>query len=128
MKSQSLVMLKPDALDRGLVKEIEQSFYDAGLEITFRTIIKFEEKMIFSLWPEIYGVEYIRKNIDYLVGCELPVWLLEGNNAIIAADTVKKELRKKYCNSTIKTLIHCPDSIEEFERNKLLFIKYEAVQ
>lgn len=128
MKSQSLVMLKPDALERDLVQAIEQSFYNAGLEIMFRTTIKFEEEMIFSLWPQIYGIEYIRKNIDYLVGCELPVWLLEGDNAIIVADTVKKDLRKKYCNSTIKTLIHCPDSLEEFERNKLLLIKYETIQ
>ena len=128
MKSQSLVMLKPDALDRDLVQTIEQSFYSAGLEIMSRTLIKFKEEMIFSLWPQIYGIEYIRENINYLVGCELPVWLLAGDNAIIVADTVKKELRKKYCNSTIKTLIHCPDSFEEFKRNKLLFIKHEVVQ
>lgn len=128
MKSKSLVMLKPDALERNLIQVIEHSFCNAGLEIILRTTIKFEERMIFSLWPQIYGIEYIRKNIDYLVGYELPVWLLEGNNAIMVADSIKKELRKKYCNSTIKTLMHCPDSLEEFERNKLLFIKHETTQ
>lgn len=114
-------MIKPDAIEKGLVGIIEKKFLDAGLVIIFRTMVRFEEEMIFFLWPEIYGLEYIRKNMDFLVGHDLPIWILKGDNAIAVADIVKRALRREYSNSPIKTLVHCPDSTEEFKRNIVIF-------
>ncbi|MDP3443839.1 MAG: nucleoside-diphosphate kinase [Ignavibacteria bacterium] len=127
MCRKTLVMLKPDALERNLAKVIEDEIEKAGLLVSNRMTIIFKETMIFDLWPDIYGEAHIQQSIEYLAGKKLPVWLVVGEDAIDSVNRIKRQLRHEYCSQRLISLFHAPDTPEEYLRACKLFLKNRTV-
>ena len=120
-------MVKPDAIQRELVSEIETRLKDYGLKITRRKKAVIDRKTILRLWPMIYRQTTLERSFNYLGGMPLPIWLITGPNAIELTLRVKTEMRALYCTDKLHTLFHCPDTEEDFLREYDIFFEGEPL-
>lgn len=119
---QSFIMIKPDALRRGIVDEIRSQLLVSGLVVTHSSNITFTREKLFGLWPNIYGLDHIQKSVDYLCGHTLPVWIVMGENAISVVCNFKKRIRKEFNCRGFETLIHCPDDANDCARELVVLL------
>lgn len=128
---RTLIILKPDSLERGLVGEIISRFEKVGFRIAaLREVIASEEKISehYSHLDEMI----VRQIHRYMAaGKPLIVMVLEGQNVVLKCrqmigDTqpilaVPGTIRGDYSSTAygayaIKNLIHASDSVESAER------------
>jgi len=126
-KTCSLIMVKPDAIHRKLVEEIERKLNDDNLQIIKRKKVIINRKIILRLWPKIFRQITLEHSFNYLGGIPLPIWLICGPNAITVTLQVKAEMRELYCIDKLHTLFHCPDTEEDFVKEYEIFFKDEPL-
>ena len=119
----SVVMIKPDAVQRNLVEEIRKKLDQHRLQIIERKTINADRRFIIDLWPTVVNYEgRLERSLVYLTKAPLMIWLVKGTDAVKEAAEVKKEIRKGYCDDDFYTLLHCPDTEQDFLREyKVLF-------
>lgn len=122
-KDCSLIMVKPDAIQRELVNEIETRLSGYGLQIIKRKEVVIDRKIILRLWPGIFRQTTLERSFNYLGDVPLPIWLITGPNAVEVALRVKTEMRALYCTDKLHTLFHCPDTEEDFVREYDIFFE-----
>jgi len=127
VKNCSLIMVKPDAIQRELMNEIETRLSDYGLRITRRKEVVIDRKTILRLWPMIFRQTTLERSFNYLGGVSLPIWLITGPNALELTLRVKAEMRTVYCTDKFHTLFHCPDTEEDFVREYDIFFEGEQL-
>ena len=125
----SLIMIKPDALKRGLLDEIETRLSQKSLQIVKRTELIMDRPSILRLWPGIFRQSTIERSYSYLGGVPLPVWLIYGSDAVSQTLAVKSEMRRDFCDPEDKlhTLFHCPDTDEDFFREYPILFSNEPL-
>jgi nucleoside diphosphate kinase len=108
----ALVLIKPDATERGLEEEILSGLERKGLRVVKYGTIMFDERMVlkFYEWVKLDHPEEINA---YICTTPLPVWIVSGNGAISKTMEYKMFLRTQYCNGPLKNLFHSPVSQEE---------------
>lgn len=126
-KQCSLIMVKPDAIQRGLVDEIETRLNRYGLQITKRKEVVINRTIILRLWPMIFRQTTLERSFNYLGGVPLPILLVTGPNAVGLTLRVKTEMRVLYCTDKLHTLFHCPDTEEDFTREYDIFFEGEQL-
>lgn len=127
-KDCSLIMVKPDAIQRELVNEIETRISGYGLQITKRKEVVIDRKIILRLWPMIFRQTTLERSFNYLGDVPLPIWLVNGLNAVELTLQVKAEMRALYCTDKLHTLFHCPDTEEDFTREYEIFFEGEQLK
>jgi nucleoside diphosphate kinase len=127
VKDCSLIMVKPDAIQRELVNEIETRLSGYGLQITKRKEVVIDRTIILRLWPMIFRQTTLECSFNYLGGVPLPIWLVTGPNAVELTLRVKTEMRALYCSNKLHTLFHCPDAEEDFIREYKIFFEGEQL-
>ena len=119
--SDSMIIIKPDALDRGLEIEIRKRIAEQKLEIDDLGSIMMDLEFV----KQIYQWTILRYPLEienYLCKRPLLVWLIRGKDAIVKMLAIKKDLRGRYSIDRLHTLVHCPDSSEDFEREHNLIL------
>ena len=130
---QTLSIIKPDAIERNLEKEIKNQFVHKGFKIVKEKKIMLEK----SEAEEIYKVHktkpFYNDLCEYLSSGPIVVMILEKENAIrenrsLMGATNPKEadegtLRKKYGISIDKNSVHGSDSIENAKIEINFFFK-----
>lgn len=113
----SLVMIKPDMLERGLSHELKKRLEEDGLRVVKQWDIMLDTARMkaFYGWEEVIHVVALEK---YLCSCPLLVWLVKGEAAITKLLRIKKGMREDFCdkNDKVHTLFHCSDSPRDFTR------------
>jgi 8-oxo-dGTP pyrophosphatase MutT (NUDIX family) len=61
-------------------------------------------------------IDYFDEIEAYLCSKLMPIWIVQGNNAIIKMLEIKKFLRSQYSEDQLHTLMHCPDTALDFNR------------
>lgn len=131
----TLSILKPDAVERGLEKAINQRFIDAGLEIVARK----ERQLTYEEAQEFYAVHSQRPFFDELCTIissgPIVVQVLKGDNAIAknreimgATDPEKAApgtIRKDFGKSISQNTVHGSDS-PETAREEIAFFFTDA--
>lgn len=114
---RTLLMIKPDAIEKDLVAEIFKFIEETGLEIEEQFERVLTEEIIYKFWPKIYGQDWIERSIAYLTSRPVIVCVLSGKGAIETMLSCKRNLRSQYPNDDpVVTVIHASDSAEEFSR------------
>jgi len=110
-----LVLIKPDAKERGLVSEIFDGLKAEGLCVEVIGAIQFDLQLVleFYEWEKLDYPEEIRQ---YVCVDPLPIWIVSGDGAIEKTMSIKVLLRTKYYNGPLKNLFHCPCSQQESQR------------
>ncbi|MGB9743280.1 MAG: NUDIX domain-containing protein [Minisyncoccales bacterium] len=124
-KEFTLVIIKPDAIQKCLVKTLEHRLNQEGLKVVKQKTILIDLNFIQKLyqWQVIF---YPTELEEYLCTIPLPVWLIEGDNAVEKALRVKAEIRREFGTDELHTLLHCPDSKSDFEREYALIFSNET--
>jgi len=81
----TLVIIKPDAVQRGLIGEIINRFERRGLRIVALKLIQIDEALAQRHYAIHEGKPFYEPLIRYITSSPVVVMVLEGNNAIEVA-------------------------------------------
>lgn len=115
MQEFALIIIKPDATERGLEAEILLELNGIGLHVARCGTIQFSTELVLEFY-EWEKLDYPEEIHAYMCVTPLPVWIVTGDNTIAKAMALKTSLRKKYYSGPLKNLFHCPVSQTESQR------------
>lgn len=123
---RTLVLIKPDAMERKLMGEIISVYEKSNLKISAMKIIKPTVEMAEKHYAEHIEKPFFKELINYLTRGELCALIIEGENAIEevrkingSTDPTKAEptsIRGRYALSKSENSVHASDSKESSER------------
>ena len=130
---QTLSIIKPDAVERNLEKEIKSFFVKNNLKVLKSKKIRISKDEASEFYKVHQTKPFYNALCDYLSSGPIIVMILEGENAVLknrelmgATDPLKAEegtLRKMYGVSIDKNSVHGSDSIENAKIEINFFFK-----
>ena len=130
---QTLSIIKPDAIERNLEKEIKNQFVNKGFKIVKEKKIMLEKSEAEEFYKVHQTKPFYNDLCNYLSSGPIVVMILEKENAIrenrsLMGATNPKEavdgtIRKKYGISIDKNSVHGSDSSENAEKEINFFFK-----
>jgi len=137
---RTLVIIKPDAVVRGLIGEIISRFEKKGLKIIGMKMIHIDRELAEKHYEEHKGKPFFEPLIDYITKAPSVVMVLEGRCAIgvvrkMCGATDPKDaepgtIRGDYgldVGDAIYNVIHASDSEETAKREIALYFKDEEL-
>jgi nucleoside-diphosphate kinase len=136
--AKTLVLIKPDAVERNLIGEIISIYEKKGFHIAALKIIKPAKETARTHYIEHEGKPYFARLVDFITRGEVCAIILEGENVIEtvrringATDPANAEpgtIRFQYSASMSENSVHSSDSAESAEREmKVWFPEIEAL-
>lgn len=123
---RTLVIVKPDGLERGLVGEIISRYERKNLKIVYCKMTRADEEILSRHYSEHVGKDFYERLIGYMQRGEILVMVLEGENAIEAVRKINGKtgpleaengsIRGDYAFIKEENLVHASDSKESAER------------
>ena len=133
---RSLVIIKPDAVQRGLIGAIIERYERRGLKIVAMRMHEVDRGMAERHYQEHAGKPFFAGLIDFIISSPAVSMVVEGPNAIkIIRDTngatkpveaTPGSIRADFGLETGRNLVHASDSIESGEREIANFFPGEA--
>ena len=130
---KTLSIIKPDAVERGLEKEIKDQFLNNGFKIVEEKKIQISKSEAEEFYKVHQTKPFYNDLCSYLSSGPIIVMILEKNDAILAnrelmgATDPKKSnegtITKKYALSIDKNSIHGSDSLENAKIEINFFFK-----
>ena len=130
---QTLSIIKPDAVERGLIEEIISIFEKNNLNVKESKKIHISKEEASEFYKVHQSKPFYEDLCSYLSSGPIFVMILEGNNAVIknrelmgATDPKKAEentIRKLYGLSIDKNSVHGSDSNENAKKEIEFFFK-----
>lgn len=130
---RTLILVKPDGVQRGLTGEIIRRFEARGLRIVGMKFMQVERQLAEQHYAEHREKPFFPGLVDYLISGPLVALVLEANNAIEAARaTIGKTKPVEAGPGTIRgdlalevgrNLVHGSDSPESAEREVNMWFK-----
>ncbi|HML20071.1 MAG TPA: nucleoside-diphosphate kinase [Aggregatilinea sp.] len=128
---RTLIIIKPDAVQRGLIGEIIRRFENRGLRIAGMKFMLVTREIAARHYAEHEGKGFYEGLIDYITSGPVVVMALEGKDAInIARNTIGKTKPVEAAPGTIRgdfgmevgrNLVHGSDKPESAERELGIF-------
>lgn len=132
---RTLVIFKPDCVQRRLVGEILKRFEAKGLRIAALKLIQVDRALGEKHYAEHQGKPFFGGLIDFITGGPVVVGVLQGNEAITVVRTMlgatngtaaaPGTVRGDFSISKQNNLIHGSDSPESADREIALWFKKE---
>ena len=137
---KSLVLIKPDAVERNLIGKILEVYEGAGLKIKAMEMKQINKEFAEKHYEEHRDKQFFNSLIKYITRSPLVALILEGEDAINkirslngATNPEKAEfgtIRRRFALSGTENSVHASDPIESAEKEiKLWFPKvfYEEI-
>jgi nucleoside-diphosphate kinase len=134
---RTLVLIKPDAMQRGLAGEIVARLERRGLRIVAMRLFQMNEALARRHYAEHEGKPFFEGLISYITSCPIIAAVFEGTNAV---EVVRKTMgatnpaaaepgtiRGDLALETGRNLIHGSDSLESARREIALFFREEEM-
>lgn len=123
---KTLVLIKPDAIERKLIGEIIRVYEKKGLKITALKLIKPSVNMAEQHYYEHRDKPFFTELINFITRSEVCAMIIEGKDVIEtvrkingATDPLKAEegtIRRLFATSKSENSVHSSDSKESAER------------
>jgi nucleoside-diphosphate kinase len=124
--SRTLVLVKPDAFERGLTGEVLARFERKGLRIVGLRQLSIDEEFAGRHYEEHTDKPFFGELIEFITGGPLVAAVLEGHDAITAArqvigatdplEAAPGSIRGEFALEVTFNLVHGSDSPESAER------------
>jgi nucleoside-diphosphate kinase len=124
--SRTLILIKPDAFERGLSGEILARFERKGLRITRLRLLRADEEIANTHYAEHAEKPFFGELVSFITGGPLVAAVLEGHEAVSAArqvigatnplDAAPGSIRGDYALEVTFNMVHGSDSDESAER------------
>jgi nucleoside-diphosphate kinase len=134
---RTLVLIKPDAMQRGLATEILGRLERRGLRIVGLKLMQVDRALAERHYGEHQGKPFFEGLVSYITACPIIAAVLEGTSAVESArNTMGKTNPKDAAPGTIRgdfgleigrNLVHGSDSVESAEREVNLFFQPSEV-
>jgi len=128
---RTLVLIKPDAMQRGLAGEIISRLERRGLRIAALRLFQMDEALASRHYAEHVEKPFYRTLVDFITSCPIIAAVFEGPDAVeVVRTTMGATDPKKAAPGTIRgdlglnitqNLIHGSDSPESARREIALF-------
>ncbi len=130
---QTLSIIKPDAVERGLVEEIKNMFIKNNIKIVNEKKLHINKEEALEFYKVHQSKPFYDKLCSYLSSGPIVVMILEGNNVIMEnrrimgatdpKDAEPNTIRKLYGISIDKNSVHGSDSEETAKKEISFFFK-----
>ena len=127
----TLVLLKPDAVQRGLAGEIISRLEKTGLKITGMKLMQVSQDLANEHYGEHVGKPFFDGLVSFITSGPIVAMALEGNGAVAIvrktmgatnpADSPPGTVRGDYGIDIGRNLVHGSDSVESAKREVALF-------
>lgn len=123
---RTLVLIKPDGVERGLIGEVISAYEKRTLKISALKMLQADREVAEKHYEEHKGRPYFEPLINYIIDGKIVAMIVEGENAIqlvrkingdkdpLASDLAS--IRGMYTSDKTKNLVHASDSVESAER------------
>ncbi len=116
---QSLVIIKPDAVQRGLVGEILQRFERKGLKVVGLKMMQFQDALLQEHYAHVAKEPFFKEFSQFMSSSPVVVLCLEGPKAVELVRLVSGirptdmgSIRGDFSLSTQRNIIHSSDSVK----------------
>jgi nucleoside-diphosphate kinase len=130
-KERTLIIVKPDATQRGLIGPILARLEARGLKVAGLKLARVPRDLARRHYAEHEGKPFYEKLIDYITSAPVVVGCLEGTNAVqIVRNTVGATdpanatpgtIRGDWALEIGRNLVHASDRVETAERELALW-------
>jgi len=123
---QTLVIIKPDGVKRGLIGQVITRYEQKGFHIIAGKLMMAERETIEKHYIEHKGKDFYKDLVNYFLEGVIFVMVVEGENAI---DLVRRihgnknpvealpgTIRGDYSNSTTRNIVHASDCMDSVRR------------
>ena len=134
---RTLILVKPDAMQRGLAFDVLGRLERRGLRIAGLRLLQVDEAMAMRHYGEHEGMPFFRGLVDYITSSPIIAAVFEGTNAVAAArSTIGATNPTESAAGTIRgdlgleigrNLVHGSDSVESADREIGIFFEGQPV-
>jgi nucleoside-diphosphate kinase len=128
---RTLILVKPDAFERGLTGEIIARFERKGLKIVALQHMTMSDALARRHYAEHEGKPFFGELVEFITSGPLVAMVLEGDEAVTAARQVigatnpleasPGSIRGDFAVAVGRNMVHGADSPESAEREAALF-------
>ena len=136
-KERTFVMIKPDAVQRGLVGEIIRRFEQKGIKIVAMKLVSVSRELAEKHYEIHKGKPFFEPTVKYIMSAPVVAMVLEGNDIIEMVrtmigktDPMKAEMgtiRGDFCQFIGRNLVHGSDGSDTAEFEISLWFKPEEI-
>ncbi len=122
MLERTLVLIKPDGVERGLIGEIVSRFEKKGFKIVEMKMFKMDRSLAEAHYEDHKGKPYYEKLINYITSGKIVAMVLEGENAVEIVrmmigktsplEALPGTIRGDFALNVTINLVHASDSQE----------------
>ncbi len=134
---RTLVLVKPDAIQRGLAGEIISRLERRGLRIAAMRLFQMDEALARRHYAEHEGKDFFQPLIAYITSSPIIAAVFEGpgaievvRNTVGATNPAKAQpgtIRADFALETGRNLVHASDSPESARREIALFFREDEI-
>lgn len=134
---KTLVLLKPDAVQRGLVGELVSRLERKGLKLVGMKLVRMDDALARQHYAEHVDKPFFKGLAEFITSGPLVAMAIEGEDAICMVRTLMGEtnpanaapgtVRGDYAVSIGLNLVHGSDSPESAQRELALFFKGDEI-
>ena len=134
---RTLVLVKPDGVERGLVGEVISRFERKGLKIRALKMLRMTREMAEEFYSVHREKPFFQDLVEFITSGPIVAMILEGDSAIevvrlmIGSTDGRKAqpgtIRGDYALSIQNNIVHASDSRESFEREYRIVFREEEI-
>jgi nucleoside-diphosphate kinase len=134
---RTLILIKPDAMQRGLSGEIITRFERRGLRIVAMRLLKVDKAMAKRHYGEHVGKPFFDGLVDYITSSPIIAAVFEGTNAVAAArqlmgstrptEAAPGTIRADFGLEVGRNLVHGSDSVASARREIDIFFSGQRI-
>jgi len=123
---KTLVLIKPDAVERKLIGKIISLYEERALKVTAMRMLHADPEIVKRHYEEHIGRSYFDHLMNYITRSPLVALVLEGENAIALAreingktdpvEAAEGTIRRLYGQTKTYNTVHASDSTESAAR------------
>ena len=128
---RTLVIVKPDGMQKNLTGIILQRFTKAGMRPIASKMMQLTEAILRDHYDFLVDKPFFPDILSYMQQCPVMLWVLEGENAIARirelhgktnpAEAADGTIRKLYATNGRRNAVHASDSPESAAREIHIF-------
>lgn len=133
MMERTLIILKPDAINRSIIGEVIYRFERKGLKIAGLKLVHLDDKMLDIHYAHHKGKPFFESYKEFMKSAPSTLIVLEGKNAVDVArmmvgptyghEAPPGTIRGDYSLSAAQNIVHASDSAESAGEEITRFFK-----
>ena len=135
---RTLILIKPDAMQRGLAGEIITRFERRGLRMVAMRLLKVDKAMAKKHYGEHVGKPFFDGLVDYITSSPIIAAVFTGTNAVAASrqlmgstrptEAAPGTIRADFGLEVGRNLVHGSDSVASAKREIDIFFSGQRIQ